>query len=455
MVAGSININNQFTVASNGDVVANNIVAQGQIIALAGSDISGDYLSDGDLSADLDLTSAGSISANYSPGVSGWAIDGLGNAEFNNATIRGAIAGGTIDIGGADSSSFHVNANGDLWLGAATAAAAPFEVSRNGAVRTEGIDFYDQPTIGPTATMGNNGTSYFGIQTEFPLYLITPNTMPVEIWAGLERTARFNDGGALALYASDSAANQSTNIQFFDGAATPVRSGYVGFPGNAQLRMWNEESTGTLLFGTDSTQRAQITAAGALVMGSESLLEPITHQFFVQRTSNPAMQVIHRSAIANDPHGIDIFLGLSGNTSNPGADCRFIRFRRGDSTIVGRIEGTGGGVAYQTTSDRALKTDITDDVSVGAAAFDKIPWRSFRWTEDGRPGHGVIAQQLAKVPEWAFSVSKGKTFWEEDPQTGKKHRTKELWGVDYVPFIGAIGAKLADVDRRLRALEER
>jgi len=29
------------------------------------------------------------------------------------------------------------------------------------------------------------------------------------------------------------------------------------------------------------------------------------------------------------------------------------------------------------------------------------------------------------------------------------------WAVDYVPFIGAIGAKLVDVDRRLRALEER
>jgi len=88
-------------------------------------------------------------SNNYVTGVSGWAISSDGSAEFDIAVIRGTIiansivanatitspviTGGTIDIGGNDSTSFHVDADGNIWLGAATYAAAPFKVSNAGA----------------------------------------------------------------------------------------------------------------------------------------------------------------------------------------------------------------------------------------------------------------------------------------------------------------------------------
>lgn len=67
-------------------------------------------------------------SANFSLGLAGWRINANGDVEFNNGTFRGAISGSTIDIGGADSTSFHVDAAGRMWSGAATFATGRFVV---------------------------------------------------------------------------------------------------------------------------------------------------------------------------------------------------------------------------------------------------------------------------------------------------------------------------------------
>jgi len=77
--------------------------------------------------------------SNYQSGSTGWLIRGDGLAEFNNVTVRGAVVGATIDIGGSDSTSFHVDANGNMWLGNASYASAPFKVSSSGALTATGV----------------------------------------------------------------------------------------------------------------------------------------------------------------------------------------------------------------------------------------------------------------------------------------------------------------------------
>ena len=53
----------------------------------------------------------------------------------NTLTISGTLSASTIDIGGADATSFHVDIDGNMWLGAATfAAATAFSVSNAGAL---------------------------------------------------------------------------------------------------------------------------------------------------------------------------------------------------------------------------------------------------------------------------------------------------------------------------------
>ena len=73
----------------------------------------------------ITIGSDGHIAANK------FRIDANGDAFF-----QGTIDGGTIDIGGFDTSSFHVDVSGNMWLGADTFTNAPFRVSASGVLRS-------------------------------------------------------------------------------------------------------------------------------------------------------------------------------------------------------------------------------------------------------------------------------------------------------------------------------
>lgn len=81
-----------------------------------------------------DMQSSGFISGTAG---SGWRIKGNGDVEFNNGVFMGALSAATIDIGGSDATSFHVDINGNMWLGAATFSITtnPFAVSNAGTIR--------------------------------------------------------------------------------------------------------------------------------------------------------------------------------------------------------------------------------------------------------------------------------------------------------------------------------
>jgi hypothetical protein len=114
----------------------------------------------------ITLAGASSIlqSSNYFSGVSGWKITGFGDAEFNNLTIRTAL-----DIGGDDTSSFHVDINGNMWSGASilNKATAPFRVSNAGALVATNANITGAITATSgsftgTITSGYNLTTQFG-----------------------------------------------------------------------------------------------------------------------------------------------------------------------------------------------------------------------------------------------------------------------------------------------------
>lgn len=91
-------------------------------------------------------------SENFSSGSAGWSIDGDGNVEFNSGNFRGDITGASgsfsgavtassIDIDGdADpTTSFHVDGNGNMWIGASTFASGKFKVTSGGVVTATDI----------------------------------------------------------------------------------------------------------------------------------------------------------------------------------------------------------------------------------------------------------------------------------------------------------------------------
>jgi len=85
-------------------------------------------------------------SGNFISGSTGWRIDADGNLEANNGNFRGDISGatgtftgtvtvGSINIGGDDATSAHIDTDGNFWTGASVAnkAIAPARISNAGA----------------------------------------------------------------------------------------------------------------------------------------------------------------------------------------------------------------------------------------------------------------------------------------------------------------------------------
>ena len=64
--------------------------------------------------------------------------------DADTLNLTGTLSvGDALDIGGSDTSSFHVNTDGDMWLGAATYGSAPFKVSKAGALTATSVSASD------------------------------------------------------------------------------------------------------------------------------------------------------------------------------------------------------------------------------------------------------------------------------------------------------------------------
>ena len=123
-------------------------------------------ISTGTLSADR--IAAGSIDTSklsFTP-VSGSNVVATINASSEGITIdadtlnlTGVLAvGDALDVGGSDASSFHVDVDGNMWLGAATYASAPFRVSNTGALAASSFSLTGGSINNPNITIQNTSS---------------------------------------------------------------------------------------------------------------------------------------------------------------------------------------------------------------------------------------------------------------------------------------------------------
>jgi len=117
-----------FQIKSNGDVEFNSGNFRGDITGASGT-------FSGSLSSGVSITA---------PTISGGSVSGT------------SISGGTIDIGGSDSTSFHVDSDGNMFLGAASIGSAPFKVTKEGALTATSVTasdvFVSGVAINPSST---------------------------------------------------------------------------------------------------------------------------------------------------------------------------------------------------------------------------------------------------------------------------------------------------------------
>ncbi|MEK7180690.1 MAG: hypothetical protein AAB706_04390 [Patescibacteria group bacterium] len=123
------------------------------------------------VSGDLRITPDGLTARNQS-GLTTFAIDGdTGDAIFLGRILAGSIiaegelVGGSIDIGGDDATSFHVDEDGNMWLGADAYASAPFKVSSAGALVATSVTISGYVATGGSLAdigAGNITSTYIG-----------------------------------------------------------------------------------------------------------------------------------------------------------------------------------------------------------------------------------------------------------------------------------------------------
>jgi len=194
-------------------------------------------------------------SSNFITGSAGWRIQGSGDVEFNDGTFRGALSASTIDIGGSDATSFHVDIDGNMWLGAATfnISTNPFAVSNAGVMRAVSGTIGGF-TLGSTTITATNLTFTSGAANTANITVGTGATA-----GGLNAAAAGSD---IVFWAGDTFANRAT-AEFRVTAAGAL---------TATSATINGLNIGKGFFAGDGSD-------GALTVSSNTTLNP-TYQVF-------------------------------------------------------------------------------------------------------------------------------------------------------------------------------
>jgi len=183
----------------------------------------------------------------------------------------------------------------------------------------------------------------------------------------------------------------------------------------------------SILFGTNATERMRIDSSGNLLVGSTSIV---------------AASKLGVAFAASSFNGF----GLNDTSATSGAG--YVYFQSNGTTIgtIARVGATSA-VAYNTTSDARLKSNVEDASPVLDRLMD-VKVRQYDWTEGNvHQDYGFIAQELESL--LSGIVTKGKT--EED-----------IWQLDYsrltphlVKAIQEQQALITTLTERITALENK
>lgn len=225
---------------------------------------------------------------------------------------------------------------------------------------------------------------------------------------------------------------QFTNSSTGSGANDGLDIGMSG--GQAFIR--NQENN-NLNFGTNNTTRMRIEGDGDVGIGTTSPLN-ILH---VEGTkTSDAILFVHNTSGNVQADGIYV---QTGANNNPGNSNAFLRCVDGDGDNIGKITGNGsGGVTYNTTSDRRLKTKIEDYYGGLNLVMQLQPRLYERKSLLGKKEIGFIAQELQLVLPMAVSGDSTIDV-KVDPM-----------GVDYGLLTPVLTAAIQDLNKIIQAQQK-
>ena len=191
-----------------------------------------------------------------------------------------------------------------------------------------------------------------------------------------------------------------TGVNF---ASSGTTYGQIYFDNNVpyDMSVVQQYTTGSLIFGTNNTERAQITSGGYFKASNSGTYFGSTGSYheLTNNDTNAQAAVIYSSSTAYTGASLDV--QVNRNTTNAtfyairyfNAAAGAARFYVADSGNVTNTNGT-----YGTISDAKMKTDIVDAGSQWAD-IKAIRFRKFKMKDDpaGLVQLGVVAQELEQT----------------------------------------------------------
>ena len=139
----------------------------------------------------------------------------------------------------------------------------------------------------------------------------------------------------------------------------------------------------------------------------------------------------------SDVNGVEVGPGYININRDDTATVNAITFGKNNS-VVGSISTTGSSTAYNTSSDRRLKSNIEDATSA-SDKIDAIQVRQFDWNVDGHhQDYGLIAQELQPIEPMAV--------------TGDAD-SDEMMAVDYSKLVPMLIKEIQELRSRVATLE--
>ncbi len=360
------------------------------------------------------------VSSNYVAATSGWQIEGNGNAEFNNITVRGTIYATAGEIGGLDivnnltletGGVIRTNATGQRIEITNTVTDGIRLYSGNGSETSAGLVVANESAsrprtriASPTYSGSNFNTIdlYSGYTTNDIHILANDYDISLQAVSGdINLTA----GGAVRL-ASDRLDRNTTG-------AVSIYGGGAGSAGTPTYSFYDDTDSGIYRVGADQVGIATggntrvrvgtsylIVSAGTLD-DDDPRLQPngsITSPAYSFRgDTNTGMWRAAADEIGLTAGGAEMFTGLNTATDEVRILPAYNNSASGDATVG----VTSTGLLRRQTSAAKYKTNIRPapqlaDIELRPVEYDTIPAVSSRDADAGvRHLYGLIADELA------------------------------------------------------------
>lgn len=397
IAANTITANNIATGTITGVQISNNSISNSQI---ANATITAT-----ELAASLVLVNNTIQSSVYTQGVAGWRISNTGVAEFNNVTVRGAvaatsgnIAGWTINSSNISGGSTVLHSNG--YISAATGSFTGTISANSGNIA--GWTINSANITGGNTILYSNG--YISVSNGSFSGSISANSGSVGSWT-----------------------IGSTTIS---AGSTTLYSNGTGAFGNTTLYSNGRITNGNFSVSADGNLTAISGSVGGWGLASDRLT--ITNAYG-ENSISPTNGIFLRNAWAD-----------LASESYLTAGRLFIRWGEGsNTTITGSTVDTITVFAdyFLEASDARLKenkTKILNSIEV-IKQFEPLQY-NFIGKEEIR--YGLIAQDLYSVAPYAVSAGG------DDPQ-------KNPWRIDYAKLIPVLISSIKEILEKIENLENR